>query len=51
LKNNSDSCFDKRYLVYIKIDQVNKPKVIILLIAVVVNTPAFFMVPLKEQDE
>lgn len=41
----------KKYLVYFNIDEVNKPKLIILLVAVVGNTPAIFIVPLAEQNE
>jgi hypothetical protein len=40
-----DIASNKKYLVHVKIEEVNKPKLIILLVAVVVNAPAIFIVP------
>ncbi|MCC5626780.1 hypothetical protein LC613_00645 [Nostoc sphaeroides CHAB 2801] len=36
--------------VHVKIEEINKPKLIILLVAVVVNTPAIFIVLRTEQN-
>ncbi|MDZ8226019.1 hypothetical protein [Nostoc sp. ChiVER01] len=41
----------KNTFVYAKIEEVNKPKLIILLVAVVVNTPAIFIVLRTDQNE